>query len=173
MISSADDRPTVLVVENEALLALAVEDALTDAGYRVIWRPNGHSALATVETGAFPSAAVVDLNLGHGMTGQEFISRLRERSAQLPVIVMTGYSLHGPKADLRGLGGPTARLAKPFEFDELITLLVWALKPADGLTIRCRRATRETGAQMPVLQDACTPLAGRSPAIPSLVVVPA
>ena len=144
MLQAPDERPTVLVVEDEALLALAVEDILADAGYHVIWRTDGPSALKVTETGPFPVAALVNLNLGQGMDGREVIRRLRQRSPDLPVVVATGYTPQSPQADLRGLGGPIARLIKPFEFDELLNHLVWALRPADGMPITNRRAPPTT-----------------------------
>lgn len=165
-----DERPMVLVVENEALLAMAVEDALSDAGYRVSWESDGLGALAAFQTGPLPSAAVVDLNLGHGIEGREVIRRLRDSCPDLPVIVVTGYASQGPEADLRGLGGPTARLTKPFDFDELLDVLVWALKPTDGMSIPCRRGFRASGAPMSALHNACIPVTGRSTASSRSVV---
>jgi FixJ family two-component response regulator len=37
----------------------------------------------------------------------------------LPIVVITGFAGEAPQADLRGLGGPIARLEKPFGYAEL------------------------------------------------------
>lgn len=109
--------PTVLVVEDEALLALDLRQMLERLGFDV-------ATLAQVEAARPPparlAAAVVNLNLGPGMpSGQEVIRHLRARRSALPVVVVTGYAARAPQANLRGLGGPTARVEKPFSPEDL------------------------------------------------------
>ena len=112
--------PTVLVVEDEALVAMLVEDTLADAGYGSIWSPDGGAASGGGEGGAdAAAAAVVDLRLADGLDGREVVRRLRERRPALPVVVVTGFHPEAPQADLRGLGGPTLRLCKPFDCQDL------------------------------------------------------
>ena len=105
--------PTVLVVEDEALVAMLVEDTLAGAGYHPAWAPDGLSGPAD------PAAAVVDLRLADGLDGRDVVRRLRARRPVLPVVVDTGFHPEAPEADMRGLGGPTLRLCKPFDCDEL------------------------------------------------------
>ncbi len=105
--------PTVLVVEDEALVAMMVADTLDGAGYGPVWSPDGSAAAAAA------AAAVVDLRLADGLDGREVVRRLRGRRPGLPVVVVTGFHPEAPEADLRGLGGPTLRLCKPFDRDEL------------------------------------------------------
>jgi DNA-binding response OmpR family regulator len=107
--------PTVLVVEDEALVAMLVEDTLAWAGYCPVWSPDGGRAAMAV-----PRAAVVDLRLADGLDGREVVGRLREGRPSLPVVVVTGFDPRAPEADLRGLGGPTVRLGKPFDCDEFL-----------------------------------------------------
>jgi DNA-binding response OmpR family regulator len=109
--------PTVLVVEDEALVALLVADILAEGGYRSVWSPDGR---VTPERTAEASAAVVDLRLADGQDGRESLRDLRERRPALPVVVVTGFHPEDPQADLRGLGGPTLRLAKPFAGDDFL-----------------------------------------------------
>jgi DNA-binding response OmpR family regulator len=111
--------PTVLVVEDEALVAMLVEDMLAGAGYRPAWSPDGRTGPAAPERAAGASAAVVDLRLADGGDGREVVRRLRGRRPDLPVVVVTGFHPEAPQADLRGLGGPTLRLCKPFDGDDL------------------------------------------------------
>ena len=117
-------RPTILVVEDEALLALELEQVLTEAGYAVLLAADGRGALArAAEPGGRLRAAVVDLNLPGSMAGREVIRHLRGRNPGLPVVVVTGYEPLAGQADLRGLGGPTARLQKPCEPERLLQRL--------------------------------------------------
>ena len=106
--------PTVLVVEDEALVAMLVEDTLAEVGYGPVCTPDGRRS-APVD----PAAAVVDLRLADGLDGRDVIRALRAARPSLPVVVVTGFHLEAPEADLRGLGGPTLRLPKPFGCDDL------------------------------------------------------
>src|SRR5688572_25447390 len=116
-VTAAAAEPTVLVVEDEALVAMLVEDMLAGAGYRPAWAPGGRTGPAATERTVGTRAAVGDLRLAEGGDGREVGRRLRERRPDLPVVVVTGFHPEAPQADLRGLGGPTLRLCKPFEGD--------------------------------------------------------
>ena len=117
--TAAAARPTVLVVEDEALIAMLVADTLADAGYRPACSPDGRTGLPAPGSGAGASAAVVDLRLGESSDGRQVVRDLRERCPALPVVVITGFHPEAPQADLRGLGGPTLRLCKPFDCEDL------------------------------------------------------
>jgi DNA-binding response OmpR family regulator len=127
-------RPRVLVVEDEWLLMMDLEQALEEAGYAVEAFTDGAAALAaaTAEPVRF-AAAVVNLGLGAGRpAGQAVVRALRALHPGLPVVVTTGYALGAPQADLRGLGGPTGRLAKPIAHTELLARLAEVTaRPAD------------------------------------------
>ncbi len=112
---AADERPTVLVMEDEALVAMLVEDTLAGAGHRAAWTPDGRPGPAAGRL----AAAVVDLRLADGPDGRDAIRRLRAARPGLPVVVATGFHPEAPEADLRGLGGPTLRLRKPFDCGDL------------------------------------------------------
>jgi CheY-like chemotaxis protein len=123
--------PLVLVVEDEALLALEIEDLLLAAGFAARLASDGRAALA--QPAETLSAAVIDLNLGAGMQGRDVIRQLRQRRPDLPVVVVTGYTPGAAQADLRGLGGPTARLQKPIDPTRLIQRLRDAIGSTNGI----------------------------------------
>ena len=135
-------RPAVLIVQSQALIAMMIEDLLTEAGHRTIWAPDGARALAAAEDGAGLQAVVVDLRLNDGTDGRDILCHLRERRADLPAVVVTGFNNRAPEAQLRGIGGPTARLSLPFEWEELPTLLAEVLARPSGFATNCRRARR-------------------------------
>jgi len=110
--AAPDMRPTILVFEDEVLVAMLVEGLLAKAGYRAVWAPDGYGALPAPGA-AVPRAAVVDLRLAQGLDGRDVLRGLRERHPGMPAIVVTGYDSCAPEADLRGLGGPTVRLRNP------------------------------------------------------------
>ena len=136
--------PTVLIVEDEALIAMLLEDTLAGAGYRPLLAPDGRAAPpcpAAGGTGAAPQAAVVGLRLAGGLDGREVVGRLRERNPSMPVVVVTGFDPQAPEADLRGLDGPTVRLGKPFDCDELLERLADLLGGPDVPAAPRRRAS--------------------------------
>jgi DNA-binding response OmpR family regulator len=113
-----------LLVEDNAFVALLVEDEIRAAGFEVRQANSGHAALSLIGTLPHLDAAVLNLNLGLGPGGKLLVRALRDRWTDLPIVVLTGYGAHAPEADLRGLGGPMARLHKPVEMDELRSLLI-------------------------------------------------
>ena len=112
-------RPLALIVEDEALLALAVEDLLTEEGFDTLCAASEAQVLALIPTVGPLAVAVVDLRLGEDLAGQRIIQALRMQTPDLPVVVVTGFGRDAPQADLRGLGWPTARLPKPFDYNAL------------------------------------------------------
>jgi DNA-binding response OmpR family regulator len=123
--------PTVLIVQHDALIAMLLEDTLAGAGYRTVWSPDGRR-MAPAHDGptlaiVAPCAAVVDLRLGGSVDGRGVLRRLRERHPALPVVAVTGFEPQAPEADLRGLGGPIARVGKPFDRDEFLDCLAGVL----------------------------------------------
>ena len=112
------DRPIhrILVVEDEALVAMLVEDALEEAGFGVIGpvRSVGQ-ALETLEAER-PDAAVLDLNLA-GENSVAVADALVARG--IPFVVATGYGAAGLP--------PTHRnalvLPKPYDPADLTAML--------------------------------------------------
>jgi CheY-like chemotaxis protein len=106
----------ILVVEDEALVAMLVEDALLDAGALVIGPAATVAealALLDLET---PDAAVLDLNLA-GETSTPVADALALRG--IPFVVATGYGADGlPPGHIT-----VPVLAKPYDPDDLTAAL--------------------------------------------------
>jgi len=83
------DSPSVLVVEDEALIAMDLQSLLEEAGYRVLGPANSTtSALALLDRDD-PDVALLDVNLGRSdVFGVANV--LAERKTQ--VIFLTGHS---------------------------------------------------------------------------------
>jgi len=111
-------------VEDEALVALVMEDLLRAEGFE--------TALACCEQEAKSysahdiAVAIVDLCLDGVVCGQRIIKFLRITKPNLPVVVVTGYHSDAPEASLQGLQAPIKRLHKPEHLDELIAA-VWGV----------------------------------------------
>jgi DNA-binding response OmpR family regulator len=120
------DKPRcrVLVVEDEAAIAMLVEDMVLDFGSEVVGPAAQMDEALNLARHAELDAAILDINVA-GSVIFPVADVLRERG--VPVIFATGY---GSKAlPVRFLGSPT--LPKPFSYSTLAQALrtVLANKP--------------------------------------------
>jgi ActR/RegA family two-component response regulator len=152
--------PLALIVEDEALLALAVEDLLTEEGFDTLCATSEEQVLALTPAAGPLAVAVVDLRLGGDLAGQRIIRALRMQIPNLPVVVVTGFGHDAPEADLRGLGWPTVRLPKPADYSALAAA-VWNVLD-QARTGRRPTVSRRTADQPATEQD------GRSGKIPTI-----
>jgi two-component system OmpR family response regulator len=106
----------ILIAEDDSLLAEGLTRSLRDSGYAVDCVTTG--AEADSATAAFEfDLLILDLNLPK-MSGLEVLKRLRSRSRQLPVLILTAQN--GVEDRVRGLDfGADDFLAKPFALEEL------------------------------------------------------
>jgi len=110
-------RGRVLVVEDEALIAMMIEDLLADRGYRVAGPAASlRAAIACISSGGL-DFALLDVNLGAGATSFALADALR--TAGIPFAFITGYGPDGVRPDLRDV--PV--LTKPFDIAALDDLL--------------------------------------------------
>lgn len=113
----------VLVVEDEALVAMLLEDMLQDIGCTAVeLAPRFDDAMRAAELGEF-DLAVLDVNLD-GISSFPIADRLIERG--IPLIFATGYGKAG--TDSRYAVIPT--LQKPFFFSDLERVVHAALASA-------------------------------------------
>jgi CheY-like chemotaxis protein len=106
----------ILVVEDEALIAMLVEDALLDAGAEVIGpAATVEEALALFESAA-PEGAVLDINLA-GQASTPVADTLADHG--VPFVVATGYGADG----LPPGHSEVPVLAKPYDPDDLTSAL--------------------------------------------------
>lgn len=115
------DTISVLLVEDEPLLALDVESALIDAGYTVTMTSSGEQALEALSSmGALFSAMVTDIRLGYGADGWAVAKKARELIPGLPVVYMSGDSA----ADWTSMGIPeSVMLTKPMALSQVVVAL--------------------------------------------------
>ncbi len=109
MIDEIKPRGRLLVVEDEALVAMLIEDILLDAGFEVLG-PFGQveRAIDCLHQGEPIDAAVLDINLGDGERSYAVAGELSARG--VPFLFLTGYGEVG--LDRRYAGTPV--LQKPF-----------------------------------------------------------
>ena len=104
---------TILLVDDDALIASSTLALLEDLGHKVVEASSGSEALELLDGGLQPDLIITDHAMP-GMTGIELAVRVRSRKPELPILLATGY------AELVGAQPiELPRLAKPFTQDQL------------------------------------------------------
>jgi two-component system OmpR family response regulator len=137
----ADGNPiTVLVVDDEAVLAEMVSMALRYEGWNIATAGDGSSAIASARAQR-PDVVVLDVMLPD-MSGLEVLHKLREDNPQLPVLLLTAKDAVEDR--IAGLtAGGDDYVTKPFSIEEVV-LRLRALLRRTGVT------TVDSGAQLVV-----------------------
>jgi DNA-binding NarL/FixJ family response regulator len=121
------EKPRVLIVEDDAMIAWDMSLSLEAAGFEVCGIvSNGAAALEQArEIG--PDVVLMDVNLKEGMDGIETARAIRERRADTPIIFVTGFGDPETSARIRALN-PNGYLLKPVMPEELEAAIIRALE---------------------------------------------
>ena len=109
----------VLLVEDDELLSVLFELALSEAGYQVVRARNGAEAMAKLSASPSVDLVVTDVCLGDGPDGWQVARRARARRPDMPVIYMTGGGVDGWLPQNVPMG---VLLLKPFPIDQLVEM---------------------------------------------------
>ena len=116
---------TVLVVEDEDGIRLALARALGREGYDVLTAANGADALQLVEAHDDVELVVTDLTMPR-MSGDALVARLAIERPGLPIVVMSGYSSALLDGGV-GVRGGHHFLQKPFPIELFLRTVADAL----------------------------------------------
>jgi CheY-like chemotaxis protein len=112
----------VLVAEDEALAAMALEDCLLEQGFHVTLAEDGQAALEAASAAPF-DVLLTDLRMPR-LDGAALIRQLRAARPDLPVVVMSGHAGPSWRSDLHREGeGPIVMLHKPVNLGAIINAL--------------------------------------------------
>lgn len=108
----------LLLVEDEAILHLVLEEALSEAGFEVLIAATGTEAIAHLEAAAERFKGVVtDIRLGAGPSGWDVAHRARELVPYMPILYMSGDS--GVEWTSKGVPN-SVMLGKPFAMAQVV-----------------------------------------------------
>jgi CheY-like chemotaxis protein len=109
---------TILVVEDEFLVALTLTEALSDEGFEVVLCTDGKAALETIYGPRRFAALVTDIRLPHGVWGNEVATAFRSHHQGGRIVFITGtpYPIGALPPELRD--APV--LLKPFVPHDLV-----------------------------------------------------
>jgi two-component system, OmpR family, copper resistance phosphate regulon response regulator CusR len=125
-----DKRYKILLAEDEAKLAKAIQEELTRVGYDVDVAENGLDADKMFMENDY-SMALLDINLP-GKNGMALCSDFRKRSASIPIVMLTAVGEIHDKVAAFNMGADDY-LVKPFHFDELFARLKVLFKRTDSV----------------------------------------
>jgi CheY-like chemotaxis protein len=122
----ATEKITILVVDDDALIAMSTVDMLQDLGHDVIEANSGDRALEILRDDRPVDLLVTDYSMPR-MNGAQLAAAAREIRPELPILLATGY------ADLpagSAIGLP--RIGKPYQQDQLAAEIMKVLKQSAG-----------------------------------------
>jgi len=114
----------ILILEDEALIAMDIQMTLEDAGHNSISVCSSvDDAMILIEKD-LPKVAVLDFNLGNGTTSVSVAEKLSENG--VPFIFLSGYTESTVR--IPDEFSSAGRLAKPFQSAELVSKVRSTLK---------------------------------------------
>jgi excisionase family DNA binding protein len=122
--AAANARPRVLVVDDEASIRDLLSKTLALAEYDVDVAPDGRSALERMRMYPY-DLLIADLKMP-GMDGLAVIREAKRYKADLPVIIITGFSTEASAIEAVNLG-VAGYLTKPFRVPQVLAAAAKAL----------------------------------------------
>lgn len=112
-------RLRILIVEDEALVAMDLEAMVGLAGHEPVGLADDHDSAVEIARETDPDLALVDIQLAQGDSGLDVAASLKERG--IPVIFATGNC---PRE--RGEGLALGCLHKPYSYEAMVATLTIA-----------------------------------------------
>src|SRR5829696_3931310 len=120
----SSDRPRILVVDDESSIRDLLSKTLALAEYDVDTAPDGRAALERLRLYPY-DLLIADLKMP-GMDGLTLIREAKRYKADLPVIIITGFSTESSAIEAVNLG-VAGHLTKPFRVPQVLAAAARAL----------------------------------------------
>jgi CheY-like chemotaxis protein len=119
---------TILVVDDEHIIAALLQDLFEEAGYRVVTARNGREGLKRLAD-VRPDLVLSDVMMPD-MDGRALCQAIRADATYraIPIVLMTAVPAQISTADC----DYTALIPKPFDLESLITTVIQALNERAG-----------------------------------------
>ena len=112
---------TILVVEDDGLIALYMTELLEKTGYLVGSASSGEMALQELKGSPVPDLILMDIGLAGSLDGIETLRQIRKQFS-MPVIFITAYTSPAILERIREVG-PDGYIVKPFLDKDLLELV--------------------------------------------------
>jgi len=117
---------TLLIVEDEALVAITLRDALEDAGYHVLNLTDRHTEALDVAKASKPDLALVNIRLAGRDDGIELAEHLK--ALGIPVLLISGQTSRARSAQTVAIGS----LPKPYHAADMVLAVAYLLARLRG-----------------------------------------
>ena len=129
---SKNSPPTILVVDDEALIRWSLVEMLTDRGYTVTEAVNGRNALAAIAGAGNPfDVVLLDYRLPDS-ADLRLLEKVRSLAPTAQVIMITAHNSPELAIGAEALGAYRV-ISKPFEVESLAALVNEALDESSHL----------------------------------------
>ncbi|MDQ2763376.1 MAG: response regulator [Pseudomonadota bacterium] len=112
---------TLMIVEDEALVAMALRDELQDAGYHVLDLTDRHAEALEVAKAEKPDLALVNIRLAGRDDGIELSEHLK--ALGIPVLLISGQVSRASSAKTVAI----ASLPKPYRATDMVLAVAYLL----------------------------------------------
>jgi two-component system, NtrC family, response regulator HydG len=136
----------VLVIDDDRDICLLLNRFLTRRGYEVIEMYTGKKALAWLD-GNQPSLVMCDYRLGD-MDAMEMLTSIKNKYAEVPVIIITGYSDMRTAVKVMKMGAYDY-ITKPLLPDEIIHTIQLAIEHSENNNIKTSAKSKNPTSEKP------------------------
>ncbi|HYK97186.1 MAG TPA: response regulator [Candidatus Acidoferrales bacterium] len=134
-VQTSDQRPCVLVVDDDPVTRDTLRQLLGDAGYDVQTAEDGAAALGALDRGErWPDLVLLDMRMPF-MDGPTFFECLRSRpeSRRTPVVIVSGTLRSSVRGEVSGI----QIVKKPFDAMKLLDLVnAMVHRPVEDISYR-------------------------------------
>ena len=117
---------TLMIVEDEALVAILLRDELQRAGYKVLDLTDRHDEALEVAKAEKPHLALVNIRLARGDDGIELSKHLKVMG--IPVLLISGQGSRASSAKSVAIGS----MPKPYDAAEMVLAVAYLLARLKG-----------------------------------------
>jgi DNA-binding response OmpR family regulator len=121
-----DTRKTLMIVEDEVLVATVLRDELQDAGYHVLDLTDRHDEAVEVAKASKPDLALVNIRLAGRDDGIELSEHLK--ALGIPVLLISGQVNRASSAKTVAI----ASLPKPYDAADMVIAVAYLLARLQG-----------------------------------------
>jgi CheY-like chemotaxis protein len=112
---------TILVVEDDGLIALYLTELLEKTGYRVGSASSGEMAIGSLKESPAPDLILMDIGLAGSLDGIETLREIRKQ-VSIPAIFITAYTSPAILERIQEVR-PDGYIVKPFMDNDLLALV--------------------------------------------------
>ncbi len=124
--SNGEMMGTLMIVEDEALVAMTLRDELQDAGYKVLDLTDRHAEAMDVARAEKPDLALVNIQLAGGDDGIELAEQLK--AMEIPVLLISGQVSRARSAQTVAVGS----MPKPYAAADMVLAVSYLLARLRG-----------------------------------------